>query len=141
MLLSDNFKALGHPNITAAHKTTLMVTRDPWLTERGDCIIAVSAEKGLRDLDQRMKKVIQSRKARIQLALAADNLIFEVSGIGHPELTLNHPTEIVTRKSDFICDRTLMIGADSAACDISEQLLKLIKGEKNIIEITITVEV
>lgn len=141
MLLCDTFRAQGHPNITAAHTTTLMVTREPGLTERGDCIIAVSAEKGLRDLNQRMKKVIRSRQARIKLALAVDNLAFEVSGMGHPELTLNHPTEIVTRKSSFICDRTLMIDSDGAACNISEQLLRLIKGEKNIIKITISVEV
>jgi hypothetical protein len=141
MLLCDTFRARGHPNITAAHTTTLMVTREPGLTERGDCIIAVSAEKGLGDLDWRIKKVIRSRQARIKLALAADNLAFEVSGMGHPELTLSHPTEIVARKSSFICDRTLMIGADGAACNISEQLLRLIKGEEKIIEITIAVEI
>lgn len=117
-----------------------MVTRDPELTERGDCIVAVSAEKGPRDLDPRMKEAIRSREAGISLVLAADGLTFEVSGRGHPGLMLSHPTDMVTRKSDYICDRTLMIGADSAACDLSERLLRRIRGEGCIIEITIVVE-
>ncbi|MBC7111709.1 MAG: DUF371 domain-containing protein, partial [Methanothermobacter sp.] len=57
---------------------------------------------------------------------------------GHPELTLDHPTDIVCRKSDYICSRTLMIRADKAACDLDENLVRdLRKGRELKVEIIV----
>ena len=38
------FKAYGHPNITAKHKTTLEFTKDKELSLRGDCIVGVKSD-------------------------------------------------------------------------------------------------
>ena len=38
------FTCRGHPNIRAEHNRTIEFTKDSYLTERGDCIVGVSAD-------------------------------------------------------------------------------------------------
>jgi hypothetical protein len=140
MQLRETFKARGHPNITASHRTTLMVTREPDVTLRGDCIVAVAAEKGLRDLDRRVKEAMCSRDAGIRLILQADGLTFQVSGRGDPRLTLSHPTDMVTRRSSYVCDRTLMVGADKAAYDLEPRLVRMLQKREQVVNITLVVD-
>ena len=140
MQLRETFKAWGHPNIRPSHRTTLMVTRDPELTLRGDCIVAVAAKKGLRDLDPRVKEAMRNRDARIRLILEADDLTFQVSGGGDPRLTLSHPRDMVTRRSSYVCDRTLMIGADKAANDIEPRLVRMLQKREQVVNITLVVD-
>ncbi len=139
MLISETFKALGHPNIRSTHKTTIMITRDAELTPRGDCIVAVKSDKGLGNLKPKLKEAIKRPNAIIRLIIEAGGLSFEVKGRGDPKLTLNHPTEMVARKSGYICERTLMIGADKAASDIDGVLVKLLKEPNQVIKVTISV--
>jgi hypothetical protein len=139
MQLLEAFRGRGHPNIKASHRTTLMVTRDPELTLRGDCIVAVAVGKGPRDFDQRIKDAMRKRGARIRLTLETGGIVFEVSGRGDPELTLSHPTDMVARKSGYICDRTLFIEADKAACDIPPSFLKLLQKGEQVINMTLMV--
>lgn len=138
--MRETFNACGHPNINPSHKTTLMITRDEDLTRRGDCIVSVRAGKGLRDLDPRLKEAIRSSKARIRLSIEVGNLTFSVSGNGDPRLTLSHPTDIVARKSSYVCDRTLMINADKAACDLDSSIVRLLQDAKKFVKIEISAE-
>lgn len=124
----------------ASHRTTLMVTREPGLTLRGDCIVAVAAEKGLGDLDPRLKEAMRSRDSKIRLVLDAGGRVVEVSGRGDPRLTLSHPTDMVARRSGYICDRTIMIGADKAACDLEPSLVRLLRNRGQAVSITLLVE-
>jgi len=140
MRLRETFRAWGHQNIRASHKTTLMITRDLDVSPRGDCIVAVAAEKGLRDLNPRVKEAMRTREAEILLILEADDLIFQVSGGGDPRLTLIHPTDMVVRRSSYICDRTLMIGADKAACDLEPRLVRRLQNGEQAVNITLVVE-
>jgi hypothetical protein len=135
---SETFRAWGHPNVRSRHRTTLMTTRDNGLTTRGDCIIAVRAEKGLGDLDPGLKALIRNGGARVTFTIEVDGTEFEVRGRGDPRLTLTHPHDIVIRKSRYTCDRTLMILADKAACDIPDSLVERLKSENNQVKITIT---
>jgi len=64
------FTARGHEHILATHRSTLAFTREDWLTMRGDCIVAVSAdfeEKSLRKFLEKLPDaspiVILKRKA------------------------------------------------------------------------------
>ena len=140
MRLMETFAARGHPNIRAGHRTTLMVTREPELTSRGDCIVAVAAERGLGDLDPRMKEAIRSRDAGVRLILEAAGLIFEVLGRGNAGLTLSNPTDMIARRSRYMCDRTLMVGANKAACDIEPPLLRLLQNPDQVVNVTLVVE-
>ena len=140
MTIFETFRARGHPNVRSSHRTTVMVTKEAALTPSGDCVMAVGAEKGLRDLDPRLKEAMRRSDARIRLILEVGGLEFEVTGEGDPGLTLSHPSDMVARKSRYICDRTLMIRADKAACDADKDLVDLLKGENRGINVTISVD-
>lgn len=128
------FRAQGHPNIRARHRTTLMITKEEDVTPRGDCIVAVAAERGLRDLNPQLKEAIRREGTKINLFIEAENLVFKVSGFGDPRLPLSHPTDMVIRKSGYICSRTLMVRADKAASDIPNPLLKLLRrGDQEVV--------
>jgi len=136
MMLTTSFKAQGHPNITSTHRTTLMTTRDKHLSKRGDCIVAVNAEKGLLGLPDDIKEAARSGETMISLRLEAGGEGFTVTGRGHPGLTYTDPDDIVARKSGYTCGRTLMVGADKAACDIPDGFRGILKEE---IEVTVTI--
>jgi len=62
--------ALGHELIRSTHRTTFEVTKDRTLTARGDCIIAVGADKGAADLSEDFKKLTDpNQKVRITLTV------------------------------------------------------------------------
>jgi len=140
MRTSETFVAKGHPNIRATHRTTLMITTERILTTKADCIVAVASEKRLRELDSGTKDAIRRRDATIRLTLEVDGLVFEVTGRGDQGLTLSHPTDMVVRKSHYICDRTLMIGADRAACDIPPQIVRTLRNREQSVNISLLVE-
>ncbi len=57
---------------------------------------------------------------------------------GHPSLTFKDPSDMVVRKSSFVCDRTLAVGADKAAVDLGRELVdELRKGGEVEIEFII----
>jgi hypothetical protein len=68
-----------------------------------------------------------------------DNCSFKIKGKGHPKITYNHPTDIVARKSNFVCDRTLMVLADKAACDIPFDLLNSLRNKEQKINFNLMV--
>ena len=53
-------------------------------------------------------------------------------GYGQPDLTLKHPTDMVCRKSNYRCSRTLMVKADKAACDLKKELIDDLKEGKDL---------
>ena len=136
----DTFEAWGHSNVRSTHKTTLMVTRDEELTARGDCIVAVRAEKGMKDLNPRLKDLIRNSETRVTFTMKSGGSSFNVVGWGHPRLSLNDPKDMVIRKSGYTCGRTLMIGADKAACDIPIAFVKLLQDVEQRVRLTIQAE-
>ena len=131
-------RARGHPNVSARHRTTLEVTVDTQIGKTADCIIGVSSSDSVSTIPEEIKRAIRDPSARIRLVLRTENGFDEVRGYGHPDLTLDHPTDIVCRRSSYICGRTLMIGADKAACDLSEELVRdLMEGKELTVEIIV----
>ena len=114
-----------------------MVTKEEHLSKRGDCIIAIRAEKGLVDLPPEIKGIIRNEKAVVTLTMETGDQRLVVRGRGHPGLTLTSPSDMVTRKSSFFCDRTLMIKADITALDIPPEFVQLLKGQNREVHITI----
>ena len=133
----DTFNARGHPNIRSSHGTTLMTTRDRHLTTRGYCIVAVEAEKGLSDLGDELRDTIRREGSKVRFTLQVGGESFTVEGWGDPRLNLAHPSDMVIRKSGYICDRTLMIHADKAASDIDKRVVELLRKDKSRILISI----
>ena len=131
----------GHENMRATHKTTLEFTKDPHLSKKGDCIVTVAADKALADLTAEFKKNLRKPHAKITITIEADEVIEQVTAYGSPQLIMTHGTDVVIRKSDYVCSRTLAVHADKAACDLSRDLVEKLKNPKQKAKITLAVHV
>ncbi len=131
----EEIAASGHSNVTAKHKTTLEFTKDSHLTLRGDCIVAVNADKCFSDFSDGFIEKLRNRDSRLELKIKCNNAEDIVNARGHESLTLTHPKDMVVRKSNFICERTLGIKSDKAAIDLDRKLVEELKkkGEVEII--------
>ena len=136
MEATDTLQAKGHPNVRSTHKTTLMLTTEEHLTTRGDCIIAIKATKGLKDLNQELKNLLREH-SEVTMTIEINDKKLIITGKGHPELGLSHPEDMVIRKSMYICDRTLMIEADYAAIDVPKDIVRSLQDPNNNIKISI----
>lgn len=132
------FTVYGHPSVTAKHKRTIMLTKEDYLTQKGDCIIGIKAEKGLRDFCEDIKNAARYKESMIILSIKTGNITLDITGRGHPNLSYDHPTDIVARKSNYTCDRTLMVNANLAACDFPQEIINLLQMNDQKIIITIT---
>jgi hypothetical protein len=117
----------GHAMVRSMHRTTIEVTMDEDLTEEGDCIIGVGASKGCGGLDARVRERLRKVGSRATIRLVVGGQSFELRARGDPRLDLTNPRDIVIRKSEFVSDRTLALGADAAARDIPRKIVSLLK--------------
>ncbi len=134
MTIIEEIKALGHQNIIGTHKTTFEITKEKNLTKRGNCIIGILANKGIVDLSQRFKDIAKT-DIKIKCVLIVKDIKEEILGYGHRSLTFSHPTDIVIRKSNYKCSRTLMIGANKSASDLDRNFIKLLKNPETQLKI------
>jgi hypothetical protein len=132
------FHARGHENVLATHKTTFEVTKETTLTKRGDCILAVESTRAAADLPPEFKEAAR-RDAQITVTIRAGELEETVKAKGSPKLTFAHPTDLVVRKSGYVCGRTLAIRADKAASDFSRKLVERLKDPKQEVKVTLAV--
>ena len=133
--------AYGHENIQATHRSTFEITKDARLSAKGDCVIAVSADKSMADLSSKFKENLHRENARITILIETEGEAEAVNAFGGQQLILTHPRDIVVRKSDYICSRTLAIQADKAACGLSRKLVEKLRNPKQRVKITLTIEV
>jgi hypothetical protein len=89
--------------------------------------VGICSEKGLSDFDSEFKKLAKSEKAQIICKIIWDNKMEIIKGKGHPKLTFQDPNDIVIRKSNYICDRTLMIKSNKASIDLDDELINKLK--------------
>ena len=141
MEITEIIFAYGHRNIRATHESTLEITKEAELSKRGDCIIAVSANKAINDLHSEFKENLRKENARITILIEVGDAAEVVNAFGSSRLILAHRTDMVVRKSNYICNRTLAIQADKAACDLSRKLVEKLKNPKQRVKITLTVKV
>ncbi|HHT19330.1 MAG: DUF371 domain-containing protein [Euryarchaeota archaeon] len=127
-----SFEAKGHPNVTSQHRSTFEVTQEKEIRLAADCIVGVASKVSLNDMPSQMKEAIRDEKTHIKVILETENSEDEITGYGHPSLTLDHPTDMVCRKSSYTCNRTLMINANKAAVDLNQQLVDDLKSGKKL---------
>ena len=129
-------KTKGHKNVSSMHKSTFEITKDLEIGPTADCIIGVAMDNSMNDFPDEFKSKIANKNTKITVILETENGHDEIVGFGHEDLTLTHPTDIVCRKSDYTCSRTLMINANKAAKDLDLDLIEDLKNEKEM-EVTI----
>ena len=129
-------KTKGHKNVSSLHRSTFEITKDAEIGPTADCIIGVDMNQSMLNFPQEFKDKIADSNTKVKVILDTENGHDEITGGGHEDLTLTHPTDIVCRTSDYTCSRTLMIKADKAACDLDKNLIEDLKNEK-VMEVTI----
>jgi len=117
----------GHPMVRSLHPTTIEVTTEGHLTEKGDCIIGVGATKGCLQLSEEVKEGLRRKDSHVTIRIVVGEQEFKVAARGDPRLELSHPHDMVIRKSDFVSDRTLAVRADAAARDIPRAIIRLLR--------------
>lgn len=137
--LTEIIHAKGHRNILARNKTTFEITKETHLTMRGDCIIAVEADKSVADLNPEFKKALKNGNTKLIITIEADKVKETVFAEGNEALSLTHTTDLVVRKSTYICNRTLAINANKAAADLSRALIEKLQNPNQKVKITLTI--
>lgn len=137
--IKEVIEGFGHENVQGTHHTTIEFTKEARLSRKGDCVLVVSANKGLNDLSPELKKTLKKLNAKVTIKIEAGGVSEEIQARGSPNLTLTHPEEMVLRKSDFVSDRTLGINANKAAKDLSREFVGRLKNPLQKVKITIIV--
>ena len=133
--------AYGHSLVQSTHEKTFEITKDKHLTKRGDCIVAVRSDKAATDLSLDFKKATRNPKAEITITIEAGKEKETIKAKGDPRLSLTDPTDMVVRKSDYICNRTVAVKAQKAASDLSRRLVDKLQDPNQIVRVRLTVAV
>jgi hypothetical protein len=126
--------------VKALHPTTIEITTEEHLSERGDCIIGVAASKGCDGLATWTKDALRNDESRVTIRVLVGQELFDVRARGDSKLSLSHPRDIVIRRSTFINERTLAVNADFAAIDLPRSIVETLKRDSatGIMEIEVT---
>lgn len=129
----------GHPLILGSHPTTFEVTCEDHLTKNGNCILGIAADKGCAGLSPAFKAVLAHDDAVLITRLACEGIVVDVRSHGSSQFTLDHPTDMVWRKSPFVCGRTIGIQSDRVALTLPRELIAtLARGKEMVVTLTAT---
>ncbi|HSA77018.1 MAG: DUF371 domain-containing protein [Nitrosarchaeum sp.] len=118
----------GHENIRSNHQKTIEITKESHLTPSGDCIIGVNASASCADLPDSIKKKLQNPNSKVNFSIKVGSHEFIVEGRGHEDLILTHHEDIVIRKSNFVCPRTLAVKCDKASDLMPREMITLLQN-------------
>lgn len=116
----------GHPNIRSMHERTIELTKAKEITLRGDCIVGVNASKACADLSDTLKRRLLGN-SMVKMALIVGDYVYGFSGYGVSSLILADRHDIVIRKSNFVCPRTMIIRCTKASSNIPKNMVQLLK--------------
>ena len=133
-------KFSGHENIRSNHQKTIEITKESHLTPQGDCIVGVNAKSSCADLPKELKNKLKNPESKVTFSIKVGDDDFVVEGRGHPDLILTHTEDIVIRKSDFICPRTLAIKCDKASDLLPRNMVTRLQDPKTVGIFTIVVD-
>ncbi len=130
----------GNEHIRSSHQKTIEITKDSHLTSQGNCIVGINATSSCADLPQELKEKLKVPGAKITFSIRVGKHEFTIEGKGNPDLILTHSEDIVIRKSDFICPRTLAVKCDKASDLLPREMVSLLQDPKTKGTFTITVD-
>lgn len=123
MTILDTINATGHPFIQCSHSTTIELTKEDYLTKKGNCILGIKASKACFDLIPELKRKILNGD-KIEVIIKADDIFDSFYGYGSKSLTLLSKKDMVFRKSNFTCDKTVLINCTKSSIDLNRSLIK-----------------
>jgi hypothetical protein len=128
-MVLDKIKAYGHYNLLCTHETTIEITKEKYLTRKGDCILGIKASKACNDLNENLKLSIRKGN-KIKVIIQSENSTDSFIGFGDKNLELTHKKDLVFRKSDYISNRTALIKCSKSSKDLSRKLINEIKSSE-----------
>jgi hypothetical protein len=129
MTILDTITAKGHALIQCTHTTTIELTTDTFLTKNGTCILGIDASKACYDLNPLLKKKI-TEGVKIKAIIKAGDEVDFFYGFGNKNLTLLSKKDMVFRKSDFICDRTILIKCSKSSSELNRSIVNKLTNSK-----------
>lgn len=117
----------GHRNVRSLHPKSIEITTDTDLTINGDCIVGVGASCGCLGIPDKMKTLLKNPQSKVTCTIVVKDMIYTVIGRGSEKLTMTNPHDIVIRKSNFTCPRTLSIGCDTASDSVPRKMVKALQ--------------
>ena len=138
-MVQDEVTFYGHPNVRSLHSKSIEITKDGYLTPKGDCIIGIKANKACTDLEESIRRGLKSNSAIVKIEVIVDDESFIIKGRGDERLTMLNPHDIVIRRTNFVCPRTMSVLCDKASSDMSREVVRLLQHQeqKGIFRITI----
>jgi uncharacterized protein len=138
-MVQDEVIFYGHPNVRSLHAKTIEITKDEHLSPRGDCIIGVKANKACADLEESFKHRLKSNLSVIKIEIMVGDESFIISGRGDERLSMLNSNDIVIRKTNFVCPRTMSVLCDKASSDVPRKLVRILQDQqtKGIFRITL----
>ena len=131
--ITETIRCHGHQNVRGMHKSTFEITKETELSPAGDCIIAVGADKGAADLSPEFRRVLATDGSKLITHLQIGSIEATVLSEGADGMTLSHPTDLVWRRSTFLCPRTIGIYSDHVARQIPRELIEELKKGKDMV--------
>jgi hypothetical protein len=138
-VVQDEVTFYGHPNVRSLHSKSIEITKDGYLTPKGDCIIGIKADKACTDLEESIRRGLKSSSAIVKIEVIVGDESFNIKGRGDERLTMLNPQDIVIRRTNFVCPRTMSVLCDKASSDMPRELVRLLQHQeqKGIFRITI----
>jgi len=139
MTILEKIFAYGHENILCTHSTTIELTKENCLTKRGNCILGINASKACNDLNDGLKKILKKGR-KLKITIKTNQFTDTFYGYGNKDLTLMNKSDIVFRKSEFICGRTLLINCTKSSHELNRELVQEISSFHNKFSLTFEIE-
>jgi len=139
-MVQDEVIFYGHPNVQSLHAKTIEITKEEHMTLRGDCIIGVRADKACAGLDEALKHKLRSNSAIVRIEVIVGTESFLITGVGDERLNLLSPHDIVIRKTNFVCPRTMSVRCDKASLELPRKMVKMLQDRDRKAIFRITVE-
>ncbi|HIH38059.1 DUF371 domain-containing protein [Candidatus Woesearchaeota archaeon] len=116
-----SFTCTGHPLLTGTHQTTFEFTKDDHLTERGTCIIGVSADFSLEKVKEFIQEKVKASNLSVVITISAGSHEETVTATLNPDFS--HPSEMVIRTSSFLDKRTFAVRASKSANELDRRIM------------------
>jgi uncharacterized protein len=91
-------------------------------------------------LDEKLKTELKQVGAQVKMEITVKDKSFYLDGIGNSQLSLLDEHDIVIRKSNFVCPRTLAVNSSFASSDIPRSIIDLLHEPDTKAIFRITVE-
>ena len=135
----ERVQATGHGNVSAQHASTFEVTTEDFLTEAGDCILGIEADRAPAAFSEEFVAAARTDSATITATFEAADTSVTITGRGDPRLTFENEVSMVGRTSEYVDDRTIMVDAGKAAADLDREIVTALADGADL-TVTLTVE-